>query len=70
MNEILINYIQYARNREYMPGVERDKLRIKQTSQKSFTPTLLVQEMLDKLEQEDPTSILGPNKYIFGQLLW
>jgi hypothetical protein len=54
MNEILINYIQFARNREYMSGVERDKLRIKQTAE-VFTPTQLVQDILDKLEEEDPT---------------
>jgi hypothetical protein len=61
MNEILINYIQYARNREYMSGVERDKLRIKQTAE-VFTPTPLVQEMLDKLEEENPTLFSDPTK--------
>ena len=54
MNEILINFILHARNREYMSGVERDKLRIKQTAE-VFTPTPLVQEMLNKLEEQDPT---------------
>ena len=48
------NYIEHSRNREYMSGVERDKLRIKQTAE-IFTPTKLVQEMLDKLEEQDPT---------------
>jgi len=48
------DYIEHARNREYMSGVERDKLRIKQTAE-VFTPTPLVQEILDKLEQEDST---------------
>jgi len=57
MNE----YIEHARNREYMSGVDRDKLRIKQTAE-VFTPTPLVQEMLDKLEQQDPTLFLDPNK--------
>ena len=55
------NYIEHARNREYMSGVERDKLRIKQTAE-VFTPTSLVQEMLDKLEQQNPTLFLDPNK--------
>jgi hypothetical protein len=55
----MINYIQYARNREYMSGVERDKLRIKQTAE-VFTPTSLVQEMLDKLEEENPTLFSDP----------
>ena len=47
------NYIDHTRNREYMSGVERDKLRIKQTAE-VFTPTPLVQEMLDKLEESNP----------------
>jgi hypothetical protein len=55
------NYIEHARNREYMSGVERDKLRIKQTAE-VFTPTKLVQEMLNKLEQEDPTLFSDPTK--------
>ena len=37
-----------------MSGVERDKHRVKQTAE-VFTPTPLVQEMLDKLEAQDPT---------------
>ena len=48
------NYIEHCRSREYMSGVERNKLRIKQTAE-IFTPTPLVQEMLDKLEEQDPT---------------
>jgi hypothetical protein len=55
------NYIQHARNREYMSGVERDKLRIKQTAE-IFTPTSLVQKILDKLEKQNPTLFLNPNK--------
>ena len=57
MNE----YINHVRNREYMSGVERDKLRIKQTAE-VFTPTPLVQEMLDKLEEENPTLFSDPTK--------
>jgi hypothetical protein len=44
-----------------MSGVERDKLRIRQTAE-VFTPTKLVQEMLDKLEKQDPELFLDPNK--------
>lgn len=44
-----------------MSGVERDKLRIKQTAE-VFTPTPLVQEMLDKLEESDPTLFSDPTK--------
>lgn len=41
-------YIRHLRYREYMSGVERDNLRIKQTGE-IFTPTPLVQEMLDSI---------------------
>ena len=58
---MLKNYIDYFRNREYMSGVERDKLRIKQTAE-VFTPTPLVQEMLDKLEEQDQTLFSDPSK--------
>lgn len=58
---MLYNYINHVRNREYMSGVERDKLRIKQTAE-IFTPTPLVQEMLDELEKENPTLFSDPTK--------
>lgn len=54
-------YIKFVRNREYMSGVDRDKLRVKQTAE-VFTPTPLVQEMLDKLEESDPTLFSDPTK--------
>lgn len=44
-----------------MSGVDRNKLRIKQTAE-VFTPTPLVQEMLDKLEEEDPSLFSDPTK--------
>jgi hypothetical protein len=44
-----------------MSGVERDKHRVKQTAE-VFTPTPLVQEMLDKLEQQDSTLFSDTNK--------
>lgn len=53
----LADYIRHLRDREYMSGVERDKLRIKQNGE-VFTPTALVQEMLSQLPIEqfsDPT---------------
>jgi hypothetical protein len=59
LNHMLYN--SFVRDREYMSGVERDKHRVKQTAE-VFTPTLLVQEMLDKLEEEDPTVFSDPNK--------
>jgi hypothetical protein len=55
------SYINHVRNREYMSGVERDKHRVKQTAE-VFTPTPLVQEMLDKLEEQDPTLFSDPTK--------
>jgi len=55
------DYIEHTRNREYMSGVERDKHRVKQTAE-VFTPTELVQEMLDKLEEQDPTLFSDPTK--------
>jgi hypothetical protein len=61
LSQMLGNYINHVRNREYMSGVERDKLRIKQTAE-VFTPTPLVQEILDKLEEENPTLFSDPTK--------
>jgi hypothetical protein len=55
------NYYSFLRDRGYMSGVDRDKLRIKQTAE-VFTPTPLVQEMLDKLEQQDLTLFSDPTK--------
>jgi len=60
-HNMIDEYIEHSRNREYMSGVERDKLRIKQTAE-IFTPTSLVQEILDKLEEQNPMLFLNPNK--------
>ena len=43
--------IDHIRNRTYMSGVDRDRARVKATGE-VFTPTPLVQEILDRL---DPT---------------
>jgi len=54
---LLKDIINHIRNRNYMSGVERDQLRVKSTGE-VFTPTQLVQEILDKIPQElftDPT---------------
>jgi hypothetical protein len=48
---MLINYIKHSREHSYMSGIERDKLRVKETAE-VFTPTPLVQEMLDNLPQD------------------
>ena len=49
--------INHARVRDYMSGPQRDTARIKATGE-IFTPTVLVQELLDLLPQDqfdDPT---------------
>jgi hypothetical protein len=50
-NRMLNRYIQHSREHSYMSGIDRDKLRVKETAE-VFTPTPLVQEMLDNLPQE------------------
>ena len=42
--------VDHIRNRSYMSSVDRNKLRIKQNGE-IFTPTTLVQEILDTLNQ-------------------
>jgi hypothetical protein len=42
--------IRHLRDREYMSGVERDETRVRATGE-VFTPTPLVQEVLDQLDQ-------------------
>ena len=50
--------VDHIRNRTYMSGVERDRARVKATGE-VFTPTPLVQEILDRL---DPTLFQDPTK--------
>ena len=62
---------KHLRNREYMSGVERDQLRVKATGE-VFTPTPLVQEMLDQLPPElfhDPAKTFLDNSCGDGQFL-
>lgn len=57
MCNTLTNIKDHIRNRNYMSGVDRDKVRVKSTGE-VFTPTPLVDEILNKLPQElfiDPT---------------
>jgi len=54
-------YKNHVRNRDYMSGVERDSLRVKQTAE-VFTPTELVIEMIDSLEAQDPSVFSDPTK--------
>lgn len=55
MSKPMLNkVIEHARNHSYMSGVERDKLRVKTTAE-VFTPTPLVQEMLDQIPTDQFT---------------
>ena len=63
--------IAHARNREYMSGVDRDQLRVKSTGE-VFTPTWIVQEMLDSMNPElftDPTKTFLDSSCGDGQFL-
>ena len=63
--------IKHARDRAYMSGIDRNKTRVKATSE-IFTPTDLVQEVLDKLPPEefvDPSRTFLDNSCGDGQFL-
>lgn len=49
----------HIRNRPYMSGVDRDRLRIKQTGE-VFTPQWLAQQVVDELERKDPAAFSDP----------
>ena len=71
MDDNLQHIINHARNRVYMSGIERDRLRVK-ASGEVFTPTQLVQTILDKLPQElfaDPSKTFIDPSCGDGQLL-
>jgi type I restriction-modification system DNA methylase subunit len=53
--------ITHIRDRQYMSGIERDKLRVKATGE-IFTPTWLVRTTLDDLERLDSTAFKDPTK--------
>ena len=67
----MISIIDHIRNHSYMSGVEREKLRVKANGE-VFTPTLLVQEILDQIPQElfqDATKTFLDNSCGDGQFL-
>lgn len=71
LNPLLSDIINHARNREYMSGIDRNHTRVKAT-QEVFTPTPLVQEVLDRLPQElftDPTKTFMDPSCGDGQFL-
>ena len=51
---MLEEIIKHARDRAFMSGLERDKSRVKKTGE-CFTPTPLVQEILDQLPKDQFT---------------
>ena len=61
---MLNDVVEHIRNRTYMSGVERDKLRVKATGE-VFTPTPLVQEVLAEIPinqfQDTTKSFLDPS---------
>ena len=68
---LLSDVIQHIRNRDYMSGVERDQARVKSTGE-VFTPTPLVQEVLDRMPLEmftDPSKTFLDNSCGDGQFL-
>jgi type I restriction-modification system DNA methylase subunit len=68
---MLNDIIEHIRNRTYMSGVERDKLRVKVTGE-VFTPTPLVQEILAEIpvdQWQDPTKTFLDNSCGDGQFL-
>jgi len=67
----LSDVIKHIRDRDYMSGVQRSQQRVKATGE-VFTPTELVQEMLDQLPQElftDPSKTFLDNSCGDGQFL-
>jgi hypothetical protein len=62
--------IRHVREREYMDGIERDKSRTLAT-QEVFTPTAMVQSLLDQLniDWSDPAQLYIDNACGDGQLL-
>ena len=68
---IISKVIDHIRNRSYMSGIERNKVRTKATGE-VFTPTSLVKEVLDQLPAElfkDPTKTFCDPSCGDGQFL-
>jgi hypothetical protein len=68
---LLTDVIDHIRDRTYMGGVERDKLRVKATGE-VFTPTELVREILEQIpitQFTDPTKTFLDNSCGDGQFL-
>jgi hypothetical protein len=46
-----MDFVKHLRDRGYMAGIDRDRLRVKQTNE-VFTPTPMVQSCLDKISNQ------------------
>lgn len=71
LNPTLSEVVDHIRDRAYMGGVERDKLRVKATGE-VFTPTELVREMLEQIPVDqftDPAKTFLDNSCGDGQFL-
>lgn len=71
LKPVLSEVIDHIRNRTYMGGVERDRLRVKATGE-VFTPTELVCEMLEQIpinQFQDATKTFLDNSCGDGQFL-
>lgn len=67
----LDHVINHIRNRSYMSGIEREKVRVKATGE-VFTPTDVVHQMLDTMDQaifSDPLKTVLDNSCGDGQLI-
>jgi type I restriction-modification system DNA methylase subunit len=53
--------IDHIRNRPYMSGIDRDKIRVKSTGE-VFTPGWLVLKGLDQIEKNDPSAFSDSTK--------
>ena len=58
---MIVEYINHTRNRVYMSGIDRDRIRIKQNAE-VFTPTKSVIRKLDDLENNRPDLFNNPKK--------
>jgi hypothetical protein len=56
-----LSIIKHLRDRPYMSGIDRDRLRVKETEE-IFTPTVLVQESLTLFEQANPGCFADASK--------
>jgi len=66
---MITEYINHTRNRSYMSGIERDKIRIKQNAE-IFTPTKSVIRKLDDLEKYHSDIFNDTKKKDFRSHMW